>query len=128
MTQFWDRPLIYLAGPYTNPDPVVNTRDTIIAAERLHESGLVTCHVPHLSLLWHIVAPHDVNHRYDYDMAALCRCDAILRLPGASSGADNEVAFARSHGIPLYMGDNAEPALLENVRRGWLKKGYLVDG
>ena len=30
------------------------------------------------------------------------RCDAILRLEGASKGADNDVRLAKERGIPVY--------------------------
>jgi hypothetical protein len=30
------------------------------------------------------------------------RCDAVLRLPGTSSGADNDVRLATARGIPVY--------------------------
>lgn len=103
MQRFHERPLVYIAGPYTRPDPVSNTHRTIMAAEDLHDSGLVTCVVPHTTLLWHAIAPHDdVEHWYEYDLAVLKRCDALLRLPGDSSGADNEVAFAEEHGVPVF--------------------------
>jgi hypothetical protein len=29
-------------------------------------------------------------------------CDAVLRLPGESRGADNDVAIARRRGLPVY--------------------------
>ncbi|WP_323986795.1 DUF4406 domain-containing protein [Microbacterium plantarum] len=32
----------------------------------------------------------------------LQRCDAVLRLPGESRGADQDVAIARERGIPVY--------------------------
>lgn len=32
----------------------------------------------------------------------LQRCDAVLRLPGASAGADQDVAIAESRGLPVY--------------------------
>lgn len=102
MRSHHSRPLIYVAGPYIHPDPVENTHRTILAAEQLQENELVTAYVPHLSLLWHIVAPHDADHWYDYDLAILARCDAILRLPGQSTGADNEVIFAEKCDIPVF--------------------------
>ena len=39
-----------------------------------------------------------------YETAArlLEHCDAVLRLPGESSGADTDVAIARRRGIPVY--------------------------
>jgi hypothetical protein len=35
-------------------------------------------------------------------MDFLSTCDALVRLPGVSSGADREVAFAIGGGIPAY--------------------------
>lgn len=32
----------------------------------------------------------------------LQHCDAVLRLPGESVGADQDVAIARSRGLPIY--------------------------
>jgi hypothetical protein len=32
----------------------------------------------------------------------LDHCDAVLRLPGASVGADQDVAIAQSRGLPVY--------------------------
>lgn len=32
----------------------------------------------------------------------LAHCDAVLRLPGESTGADNDVRIARERGIPVY--------------------------
>ena len=37
-------------------------------------------------------------------------CDAVLRLPGASTGADQDVAIARRRGIPVYHGLEEIPA------------------
>jgi hypothetical protein len=36
------------------------------------------------------------------DIEIINRCDAVLRLPGESTGADAEVAFAESMGIPVF--------------------------
>jgi hypothetical protein len=32
----------------------------------------------------------------------LAHCDAVLRLPGASTGADQDVAIASDRGLPVY--------------------------
>jgi hypothetical protein len=32
----------------------------------------------------------------------LSRCDAVLRLPGASKGADEDVRLARERGLPVF--------------------------
>lgn len=84
------KPLIYIAGPYTHPDPVENTHKTIHAAEEVESLGAAIV-IPHLSLLWHIVSPAPIERWYERDLAIMHRCDALVRLPGNSSGADAEV-------------------------------------
>jgi hypothetical protein len=97
-----DRPLIYIAAPYTRPDPVKNTNEAIRVASELVDEGLVTPFVPHLTLLWHLVDPHPLDFWYEYDVATLARCDAVLRLPGDSTGADKETAYAETKGLPVF--------------------------
>ena len=100
--EFHKRKLVYVAGPYTRPDPIENTHETILLAERLMRQETITAFVPHLTLLWHIVVPHDAEHWYAFDMAVLNRCDAVYRREGASTGADREVAFAIERLIPVF--------------------------
>ena len=38
----------------------------------------------------------------EYDMEWLTACDALVRLPGESKGADREVARAKELGIEVY--------------------------
>lgn len=103
MKKFWERPLVYVAGPYTRPDPVENTHIAVMAGEVLQASGLVTCYVPHVSLLTHLISPHsEVEYWYEYDMTLLNRSDALYRVPGDSTGADAEVQFAIDHDIPVF--------------------------
>lgn len=103
MKPMHERPLVYVAGPYTRPDPVENTRLALDAGEELTDSGLVTAFVPHLTLLWHLVHPHaDVEYWYEFDLTILRRADVLYRMPGASTGADREVAFAESLDIPVF--------------------------
>ncbi len=96
------KPLVYVAGPYQHPDPVTNTQAAIAAANLLHDGGLVTPVVPHLSLLWHMHTPRPVEFWYAYDLEVLAHCHALLRIPGVSLGADLEVEFAVKHGIRVF--------------------------
>lgn len=41
----------------------------------------------------------------------LQHCDAVLRLPGASTGADNDVRIAEQRGIPVYRSIDEIPRL-----------------
>lgn len=92
---------IYIAGPYSHPDPVINTRNAIRAAEVVIEKGHIP-YIPHLTMLWHFVSPHPINFWYEYDQVWLRFCNALLRLPGESKGADDEVAIAINFGLPIY--------------------------
>lgn len=97
-----DRALVYVAGPYIHPDPVENTHIAIKMGERLDATGIITAYVPHLSLLSHMVVPHDADFWYDFDLAILNRCDALFRIPGQSTGADNEVIFAEENQLECF--------------------------
>ena len=92
---------IYVAGPYSSGDPVVNTRNAVLAGDELVRHGYVPF-IPHLSMLWHFISPHDIHFWYDYDIEWLYKCHAVLRLPGESTGADHEVNAAEMLGIPVY--------------------------
>lgn len=72
--------------------------------------------VPHSHFhLWD--AEH--GHGYEYWMtqcfAWVRRCDALVRLPGESSGADREAALARELGIPVFDGVDAALALRQPI-------------
>ncbi len=94
-------PLVYIAGPYTNPDPVINTRRAIQTGLKLYELGLAVPEIPHLSLLTHLVEPREVDFWYQFDKEKLVHCHFLLRLEGESTGADAEVESAREWGIPV---------------------------
>lgn len=92
---------IYVAGPYTKPDPVVNTRKAIEAANELFDLGYAP-YVPHLTLFWHFAFPRPYEDWMRLDFQWVKQCDALLRLPGESSGADREVIVAQEAGIPVF--------------------------
>jgi hypothetical protein len=92
---------VYVAGPYTKGDVVINVRKAIEAADQLAALGHYPF-IPHLSHFWHLVAPHKYLFWIEQDLAWLNKCDALLRLPGESKGADLEVATARKLGLKVY--------------------------
>lgn len=61
-----------------------------------------TVFIPHLTHFWHKQIPHEYEFWMRQDFEWLKCCDAVLRLPGESSGADREVALALELGIPVY--------------------------
>jgi hypothetical protein len=92
---------IYIAGPYSSGDTVLNVRNAVLAAEELIKLELIP-YIPHLTMFWHIITPHDYEFWLNYDLNWLNKCDGLLRLPGASSGADKEVEYAQNIRIPVY--------------------------
>ena len=110
------RPMLYVAGPYTNPDPIVNTHRAAKFATAVWDEGHWVPLVPHLSLLWHMITPRPVDHWYDLDIHQMSHCQAIVRLPGPSTGADRELAVANELGLQV-VDFNAFRAV---VQRLWL--------
>lgn len=110
---------IYVAGPYSQGDPVVNTRKAIEAGDFLRNLGYVPF-IPHLTLLWHLVSPHDIDYWYEYDNEWIKKCDGLLRLPGDGTGADDEVDLILSLGRPVFhiVMDNGQPVLERMVVEG----------
>ena len=92
---------VYVAGPYTVPDKVQNARIAIMAGNSLAELGFLPF-IPHLNLLWELVCPQKYRFWLDYDFHWLVCCDAMLLLPGESKGAEEEVAVAKDHNIPVF--------------------------
>jgi hypothetical protein len=111
--------LVYVAGPYTHPDPILNTRAACTVADSIMAlCPNVVALVPHLTIVWHLIHPRGVEHWYGYDLRLLARCDAVFRFPGDSVGADREVDHARALGLPVFddhYGELKEWAALQGV-------------
>lgn len=109
------KPLAYVAGPYTHPDPVLNTRRAVDLGDRLDRLGFAVV-IPHLSLLWHLVSPQaDPEVWYRRDLDVLAHCDLLVRFPGESSGADREVVFAIENGLDVFLDEVDDQELAEYV-------------
>ncbi len=92
---------VYIAGPYTKGDAVLNVRNAINASEKVVELGHVPF-VPHLYHFWHFYSPKPYQYWTKLDNEWIAKCDAIIRLPGESSGSDAEVELAKQQGIPCF--------------------------
>jgi hypothetical protein len=103
---------IYIAGPYTRGDAALNVRRALAAAETLRTKGWFPF-IPHLYHFWHFVFPHPYDYWMEMDLSWLETCDAILRLPGKSAGADDEVARAEDLCMPVYRSVCKVPDLYE---------------
>lgn len=99
--------LVYVAYFYTRGDCVENTHDAIMYGEALVDMGIVP-YVPHVSLMWHLIAPRPAEFWYGYDLAILRRCDAMIVMGDAevdSFGVQLEVQACMDWGIPVYRQD-----------------------
>ena len=94
------RRVVYIAGPYSS-SPVRNTKAACDAFDRLFDAGLSPI-VPHLSMLLDFNRPRTWEEWLELDLPIVARCEAVLRLPGESKGADMEVEHAQSLGIPVF--------------------------
>lgn len=118
--------MILIAGPYasgTNGDPALMQENL----QRLEEAAWPLFEAGHLPMIGEWVAlpvlrsagasgPGDpLAERVMYPTAErlLSRCDAVLRLPGNSRGADQDVAIARSRNLPVYFNLADVPAIDE---------------
>jgi hypothetical protein len=108
---------IYVAGPYSKGDTAINVRNAMEAGVKLLELGHAP-YVPHLTHFLHLHKPQPYEVWTTLDNAYLPYCEALIRLPGESSGADAEVALARKLSIPVFEGLN------EFLEQKYTPKGY----
>jgi hypothetical protein len=107
--------LILIAGPYrsgTGDDPDLLAENL----RRLEEAAWPIFRAGHVPMIGEWVAlpvlrgagaggvgdPIAQDVLYPTAQRLLQHCDAVLRLPGASTGADQDVAIARERGLPVY--------------------------
>lgn len=92
---------VYVMGPFTQGDLMMNLRQVIDAAEQLRAAGHIPF-LPHLSMFWHLVHPHDYEYWMSWDQDWLDVCEAAVRLPGPSSGSEREIARCKELNIPHF--------------------------
>lgn len=103
---------VYIASAYTIGDRLMNTLVQIEMASKLIDMG----YIPFVPLLYHFVEqlhPKAYDTWCEIDNEWLVKCDVVLRIPGQSKGADEEVALAMSKGIPVVYSIDQ----LETIRR-----------
>jgi len=111
-----NKPLtILVAGPYrsgTNDDPELMQQNL----ERLETAALTLFRAGHIPLIGEWLAlpllkvagskkpGDDLYQEISYPVAhrLISKCDAILRMEGNSTGADNDVKVAQQLGLPVY--------------------------
>lgn len=118
--------IILIAGPYRSgtDDVPARMQENLQKLERyalpLYRAG----HIPMIGewVALPIIREAGSNHvgdavyqEYLYPVASrlLERCDAVLRIPGESKGADQDVAVAQSRGLPVYYSLEEVPVVAE---------------
>jgi hypothetical protein len=115
--------LILIAGPYrsgTNDVPEkldANLATLELAAWPIFEAG----HIPMIGEWVALPVMRGINSVVgDQESIGILtptaerllqHCDAVLRLPGASAGADNDVRIAKERGIPVYSSIDQIPSM-----------------
>ena len=107
--------LILIAGPYasgTHGDPALMAANL----KRLEQAAWPIFQAGHVPMIGEWVAlpvldsagasgpddPLAAEVMYPTAQRLLQHCDAVLRLPGESRGADQDVEIARGRGIPVF--------------------------
>jgi hypothetical protein len=94
------KPLVYVAGPISG-DPFGCVRQSAEAFTWLRGLGCVPF-CPQWSVIAEMADPRPYEDWMAYDFDVIARCDALLRLPGESPGAEREVVEASVAGIPVF--------------------------
>lgn len=132
------RKLVYLAGPISNGGtlPVEGRRENMVRACRpavdLLKLGFAVI-VPQTTHIVDDVCPGEVDQPtwVESCLPQVAACDAVLRLPGESNGADRETAFALSRGIPVYTSisdlvEDFEASPAQAPRAGFLEQAIEI--
>ena len=117
--------LILIAGPYasgTGGDPTLMAKNLA----HLEQAAWPIFQAGHIPMIGEWVAlpvlasagasgpldPLAAEVMYPTAERLLQHCDAVLRLPGESRGADQDVAIATARGIPVYYSLDEVPGAL----------------
>jgi len=92
---------VYVAGPITKGNTMHNVHTAIKVGDELMAHGFCPF-VPHATCFWDMVTPHSYEEWCKWDDEWLKVCQAVLRIPGESRGADAEIEMAKSLGIPVF--------------------------
>ena len=92
---------VFISSPYTMGYMPENLQKHFECANKLLDNGIAVFS----PLLFHYLEiqktrPYDFWLKIDQEW--LQQCDAVLRLPGESNGAEIEVALAKEKGIPVF--------------------------
>ena len=91
---------VYIASPYTKGNKARNLKRHFAVTDQLLTLGFAPF-APLLFHYQHLAHPRPYDDWISIDLEWVAACDVLLRLPGASAGADGEVVHAVTLGIPV---------------------------
>jgi hypothetical protein len=92
---------VFISSPYTLGDKEENVKNSLEVADKLMSLGMP----PFTPVLGHyqdIILPRDEEDWLAWDIEWMLMCDVVLRLPGKSVGADNEVKIAKENNMLVF--------------------------
>ena len=92
---------VFISSPYTIGDQAVNVKRQIDCANELIELGFAPF-APLLSHFQHMIHPQEYKTWMRLNKEWLKICNCVLRLEGASKGADKEVLIAEWFDIKVF--------------------------
>lgn len=92
---------VFISGPYSKGDKETNVEIAMRIANKLLDHGFAP-YCPHLTHYLHSLQERAYLEWILYDLRWLLSCDALLRIPGESQGADIEVTYAKAKGMPVF--------------------------
>ena len=109
------RKRIYISGPISLGDRIENLNQAMVAQRELMRRGFAPLN-PMLSMLLPFAWDGEFQHGcwMAADIPWVAVADAVLRLPGRSVGADEEVQAAVRAGVPVFYSLAALESWAEN--------------
>lgn len=94
---------VYVASPMSL-QPIEGPRAAALAGDKIVAHGWAA-YLPQLDRLWaYMTGEKPYETWLAHDFAWIEVCDALVRCPGESKGADREVEFAKTQCIPIFLG------------------------
>lgn len=119
---------VYIASPYTIGDTCLNVRRSMDCFDELLDRGYAP-YAPLMSHFQNIVHHRPYEDWTDHDLQWVWACDAVLRLPGESKGADGEVSYALACDIPVVYSirELGQLATRRNIPSGFSPAALLEE-
>ena len=112
--------LVYIAGAYsasTYAGVERNIKYAIYVGNEVAKIDNCVPFVPHLFHYWNALYPKSYEYWLNIDMEYLLKCDVVLRIDNASSGADKECEYAIENDIPVVHGIDELEEWLSNMSK-----------